>query len=608
MIRRIRERINLALYDSKENALKILAVVHLMVSLSAVGILVFYYGFPHPPEREHFLFQLIQASFGFYIFRYLLKLFYDFHPLRMIRKTWIEATVLGLLFIEGAAYNLFNTLFFDRIFESFGWENFQDTSIILIQLFFFSYLLYDVYKTSRFRPWARLHPALIFLLSIAGLIIIGTGFLMLPEMSNINGGMPLVDALFLSSSTVSCTGLATVDVPTMLTLKGQIVLLILMKVGGLNTIAFGALLFIFARFGLGVRQHEVIEDFVNKQSMQNAGNIFRKTIIWATTIEIIGIIALFFLFEPEGIFSDVKNRLWHATFHGVSAFNNAGLSIIPGGFENPIVSGNYLSHIVMTILIFLGGFGMLYVFDLFEINRLRERMRKPWKGLEFGTKVSLYFTLALLIFGTVVFMFFEYNGVIAGQSTHGKVITSIFHSMTTRNAGFSSISISELSLPVLIIFLFLMFVGASSGSAGGGIRTSTFAVMWASVISTIRGRERTELFKRTIDNSLVLKAYSVTMFFIFGNLVGIFALAFTEATSIEAGNFTLIDLAFEHVSAASTVGLSTGITSNLSEAGKVVITLAMFIGRVGTLTIAYLFIKSSISKKYKYPLGHTMIG
>jgi Trk-type K+ transport system membrane component len=235
-------------------------------------------------------------------------------------------------------------------------------------------------------------------------------------------------------------------------------------------------------------------------------------------------------------------------------------------------------------------------------------MKTPWKTLEFGTKISLYFTLALLVIGGVIFYFAEYNNTLSGKSEFGKIVTALFESMTTRNAGFNTVDTSSLTLPVLIFFLFLMFVGASSGSAGGGIRTSTFAILLASVASTVRGKKNTELFKRTIPNDLVLKAYSILMFFIFGNLVGPFMLSITEIDALEAGTFSFLDLVFEHVSASCTVGLSTGITSELTSGGKTIIILAMFIGRVGTLTLAYLLGKQVLSKHYKYPEGHTMIG
>ena len=275
---------------------------------------------------------------------------------------------------------------------------------------------------------------------------------------------------------------------------------------------------------------------------------------------------------------------------------------------NTEVINNTFIHTVIMILFFLGGFGMIYVFDLFEIRRLRERMKFPWKTIEFGTKVSLYFTLGLLVFGGVIFLIFEWDNTLKGQNLLGKVITSLFESMTTRNAGFNIVDTAAIGMPVMIVFLFLMFIGASSGSAGGGIRTSTFAIMWASLISTIKGKKHTELFKRTISNDVVLKAYAIFLFFIVGNVIGPFILAISEADLLATGKYDFMDLVFEHVSAASTVGLSTGLTSELSVTGKVVLIVAMFIGRVGTLTLAYLVGKKVISTNYKYPSGHTMVG
>ncbi len=205
-------------------------------------------------------------------------------------------------------------------------------------------------------------------------------------------------------------------------------------------------------------------------------------------------------------------------------------------------------------------------------------------------------------------LFFEQEHTLKNTDLTGDLIYSFYESMTTRNAGFNVVDTSAISLPVLIIFLFLMFIGASSGSAGGGIRTSTFAVMCASVVATIQGKKRTALFKRSITNETVMKAYAIFIFFAIGNVIGIFALAITEADLIASGQFNFMDLVFEHVSAASTVGLSTGITPEVSVAGKYVLIMAMFIGRAGTLTIAYLLGTKLISTNYKYPYANTMVG
>lgn len=607
-LREFREKVNLMIYDSKPTVLKILSGANVAVSFTAIAVLIYYYGFELSPETRDFCFGILEISFAFYIFRFLLKLFYDFHPPTFLRQNWFEAIIIFLLLIEGVAYNLFGSMIIEPLFLSLGFEDFGDFSMVFVQLFVFVILLNNLLKDRKFKPWLKIHPGWLFTISIATMTLVGSLLLMLPEMSNIEGGMPFIDSLFLSMSSVSVTGLSTVDIASSLSFKGQVIVLILIKLGGLNTIAFGALMLVVAKFGVGIKYHEVIEDFVNKDSILNAKSMLTKIVVWASAFEIIGIVLLFIGFGDQGVFADEGDRMFQALFHGVSGFNNAGLSILPGGMMHPDIIHNQFVHTVIMVLFFFGGFGMIYVFDLLEVKRLRERIKTPWKTIEFGTKISLYFTLGLLLFGAVIFIIFEWNNTLKDQSVFSSVIIALFESMTTRNAGFNVVDTASLTMPVMIIFLFLMFIGASSGSAGGGIRTSTFAIMWASLISTIKGKPHTELFKRTISNDLVLKAYAIFLFFIIGNVIGPFALAITEADLLASGRFDFMDLVFEHVSAASTVGLSTGITPELSGAGKTILVIAMFIGRVGTLTLAYLVGKKVISKNYKYPSGHTMVG
>lgn len=607
-IRDIRERINLLIYDSKPGVLRTLSFLNVLVSLSAIVVLIYLYGFHITPETEAMCFSILQATFGFYIARFLIKFVYDFNPRNFLRENWFEAIIIGLLLIEGVAYNFFDGMILEPVFKSIGFDKFGTFSTIFVQLYIFIIILNNLFKQRNFKPWMKIHPGWLFTISISLMTLIGGLLLMLPEMSNVEGGLPFTDSLFLSMSSVSVTGLSTVDVANTLTFKGQFVVMILIKLGGLNTIAFGALMLVVAKFGVGIKYHEVIEDFVNRDSILKAKSMLTKIVIWATAFEVVGIILLFIGFGNQGVFQDTGERFFQSVFHGISGFNNAGLSTLEGGLMHPDVINNTFVHTIVLVLFFLGGFGMVYVFDVFELRRVRQRMRTPWKSFEFGTKISLYFTLGLLLLGALVFFAFEWNGTMEGKNSLDMVVTALFESMTTRNAGFSVVETADLSMPVLIIFLFLMFIGASSGSAGGGIRTSTFAIMWAAVLSTIKGKKHTELFKRTISNDLVLKAYAIFIFFVIGNIIGPFILAISEADLLASGKYDFMDLVFEHVSAASTVGLSRGITSELSTVGKFVLIVAMFIGRVGTLTLAYLVGKRVMSKNYKYPSGHTMVG
>lgn len=522
-------------------------------------------------------------------------------------KHWIETLIILYLVIEGISYNFFGVFTIQKIFNITDPEGFEGFANVIIQLFFVIYLLIDILKKRNLRQQFKIHPGLLFMLSIFLIIVIGTGLLMLPEMTQPEYQLSFIDALFVATSSTSVTGLTTVDISTILTFKGQMVILVLIQIGGLNTIAFGALYLLIAKLGIGLKQHAVIEDFVNESSFLDTEKMFTKIVKWAIGIEIIGAIIIYFLLDPIGEFASESSRIYYAIFHSISSFNNAGLSTMPGGLMNPNIMDNYLLQMVVLALLFLGGFGMIYLFDIFGIKHLRNRMRYPWKTLKFDTKTTLITTLILLVAGAVVFFIFENDRALHDKSTLGKIVTTLFSSMTPRSAGLNTVDFSLLSQPVLVFMLFLMFVGASSGSAGGGIRVSTFTVLVSSVLATIRRNPHVELFKRRIDTETVLKAYSILLFYIAGNLIGIFVLLITEQELIESGRFSLMDIIFEHVSAAGTVGLSTGITSYLSTPGKIVIIVAMFIGRCGTLTIAYLFGRQVLSN-YKYPKGHLMIG
>jgi trk system potassium uptake protein TrkH len=262
---------------------------------------------------------------------------------------------------------------------------------------------------------------------------------------------------------------------------------------------------------------------------------------------------------------------------------------------------------VIALLIFVGALGFNSLFNIFTFSHMRERLKSPWKQINFSTKIALYFSLVFVILGTVAFYFIEQGNTLKDQSFVESLITSVFQSVN-RTSGFTSVHYADVGVPFLLLMIVLMFIGASSSSTGGGIKTSTFAILWASTLSTIRGRKRVELFKRTISQVLLKRAFTVLIFFLVGNMICIIALSITEGDILAMQGRGVFDLIFEQVSALGTVGLSTGITSELSSAGKTIVMISMFVGRVGTLTVAFAVSKRLISNKYEYPTGHTMVG
>ena len=601
-----RERANVWLYDSKESVLGTFQWLTLLVNLSALSVLAIYYGYEHDAETSASLFDVVKFSFGFYVLHYLVRVLYHFHPTTFFKETWAEGLVMAVLLVEGVGDLLWGSPPLGQglavLMPSIG-----DFSTFLVQGYLFVAVLMEWMRPGSRLPRVRLHPAVIFILSFVLLIVVGTWLLSMPLMSTVEGGMPLVDAFFTATSATCVTGLMSVDTMTYFTSKGHWVLLFLIQLGGLNFIAFGSFLALASKFGVAVKQHDVIEDFVNSDSLLGSSGTLGKVVAWCLGLEALGAVALMALWSPEVAFNGLGDRIFSSVFHSVSAFNNAGITLFTDGLAHPWVATNWLVHWVITVLMFLGALGMVAMFDLFDLRKLRERMVQPWKTISFPAKIALYFSVILVVLGTVAFAALEWNGTLAGMSGFGKFTTAVFQSVT-RTSGFNTVDIGAVGMPMLFLLLVLMFIGASSSSTGGGIKTSTLAIVLADVWRTVRGGDHVQIFKRTISAVLRSRAYSVLLFFLVGNLVGVFVLTVTESALVTSGASTFFDLAFEHVSAMGTVGLSTGITPLLSSGGKVVLAVAMFVGRVGTLTVAFAVGGRTSHSHFKYPEGHTMVG
>lgn len=594
------------LYDSKERVLGTFQWLTLLVNLSALSVLAIYYGYEHDAETSASLFDVVKFSFGFYVLHYLVRVLYHFHPTTFFKETWAEGMVMAVLLVEGVGDLLWGSPPLGQglavLMPSIG-----DFSTFLVQGYLFVAVLMEWMRPGSRLPRVRLHPAVIFILSFVLLIVVGTWLLSMPLMSTVEGGMPLVDAFFTATSATCVTGLMSVDTMTYFTSKGHWVLLFLIQLGGLNFIAFGSFLALASKFGVAVKQHDVIEDFVNSDSLLGSSGTLGKVVAWCLGLEALGAVALMALWSPEVAFNGLSDRIFSSVFHSVSAFNNAGITLFTDGLAHPWVATNWLVHWVITVLVFLGALGMVAMFDLFDLRKLRERMVQPWKTISFPAKIALYFSVILVVLGTFAFAALEWNGTLAGMSGFGKFTTAVFQSVT-RTSGFNTVDIGAVGMPMLFLLLVLMFIGASSSSTGGGIKTSTLAIVLADVWRTVRGGDHVQIFKRTISAVLRSRAYSVLLFFLVGNLVGVFVLTVTESALVTSGASTFFDLAFEHVSAMGTVGLSTGITPLLSSGGKVVLAVAMFVGRVGTLTVAFAVGGRTSHSHFKYPEGHTMVG
>jgi Trk-type K+ transport system membrane component len=294
--------------------------------------------------------------------------------------------------------------------------------------------------------------------------------------------------------------------------------------------------------------------------------------------------------------------IFQSVFHSVSAFCNAGFSLFTNGMMQDFLYENYILHIVVALIIFMGSLGFPAIRDIFSLRNIQDRLHAPWKQWKLSTRIALYANIALMLFGALVFFAIEYDKTLLEEGFFGKVSFSLFQSMATRSAGFNTIDIAAVSTPVIIFFIFLMFIGASSGSTGGGIKTSTFVLIFLAVITTIRGKKNLELGGRSISFDLLNKAFTVFIFSATYILIGTFFLSIFEP------NIAVLDLVFEEVSAFCTVGLSRGITADLSTPSKIILILSMYVGRIGTLTLAFALASRVETTSYRYPKAHILIG
>jgi len=607
-IQEIRERINVVLYGSKGPMLATLRVVNVLVSAAALVLMVSYYGFPHSSAQAAALVDGIRAAFGFYVAQYFIKLLYDFQPLSYLRRTWFEGTVMTLLLAEGLSDLLTGELLIGRLLASVGIPVVAEIYSVFIQAYFIVVVGLELVRRTNVLPKVRLNPALIFILSFAGIIAIGTGLLMLPEMSHVEGAMPFLDALFTATSATCVTGLVTVDPAVYFTVKGQWVILAMIQLGGINLISFGTLLMLVSRFGIGIKQHDVIEDFYHTETFIGGSGMMRKVLFYVFGIELLAAAGLYLTWSPEVDFSSAGPRWFVSLFHAVSGFNNAGISLFPEGLMAPGVATSFLAQWVLIGVMFAGALGLVPLFDLFDREKLRERMRQPWRQISFSSKIAIYFSLVLVVVGAAFFYLLESRGILRGSSAFGGLTTAVFQSVSARTTGFNTFDFHLVGVPMLLITIVLMTIGGSSSSTAGGIKTSTLAILLADLWRTIRGHEHPQLFKRRLPNLLIARAHGVVLFTLGALIVLFIALSITEQHILAQPGRNVMDLMFEATSAFNTVGLSTGITAQLSDAGKVIIILAMFIGRIGTLTIAFAIGGRLVSNHFKYPEGHTMVG
>lgn len=446
-----------------------------------------------------------------------------------------------------------------------------------------------------------LNPAQLFTTSFLLIIAIGTFLLLLPAASH--EGLSFVDALFTATSAVCVTGLIVVDTGTYFTQFGQITIMVLFQVGGLGILTFASYFSYFFKGGATYENQLALNDMTSSNKLGEVFSTLKYIILIAFSIELVSGLLIYSSLE-RGLFQSQYDQVFFAVFHAISAFCNAGFSTLSSSLYEAGFQHNYFLHLVIIASFVLGGLGFPIVSNL--ISYLKYRVKKlfsfgkhklgfrPWV-LNLNSRINLITTFTISALAFLAFFVLEYHNTLAEHHGFGKVVTALFGATTPRTAGFNSIDSAAMLLPTTLLVILLMWIGASPASTGGGIKTSTFAIAALNILSLAKGKTRIEVFRREIAAISVQRAFAIIALslLVIGTSIVLISIFDQEQA--------LLDIAFECVSAYSTVGLSLGITAALSPLSKLVLIVTMFVGRVSMLTVIIALFRKVKHKNYRYP-------
>ncbi|MCR8667134.1 potassium transporter [Aestuariibaculum sp. M13] len=470
----------------------------------------------------------------------------------------------------------------------------------LIAYFFLRLLIlvrhiYDVY----------FNPAIVFVGSFIILALSGAFLLLMPSATQ--DGITFTNALFTATSAVCVTGLAVVDTSLDFTIVGQTIILVLIQLGGIGILTFTSFFAFFFRGSSSFKEGLNTRDFIAQEGLHDVFKAALHVVVFTLSLEIIG---AFFIYYSILDVSTITNKFFFSVFHSISAFCNAGFSIFSSGLFDQSIRFNYAFQWVIMVLIVFGGLGhnivfnfvqyiKTYVLELFSKKRIHKRI----PVITLNTKIVIYTTFILLIGGAGFLFISEFNNTLLNHtSAFGKFTNVAFGSVTPRTAGFNVIDYSSMTVPSLLLVIFLMWIGASPASTGGGIKTSTFAIATLNIIAIARGKSRIELFGRRLTAETTLRAFAILCISLIVIGIAIMALLIFEPK-----NTPLLTVAFECFSAYSTVGLSLNFTPTLSEPSKYVIIIVMFVGRIGMLNLMIGLLRQLNHQFYEYPKENILI-
>lgn len=569
-------------------------------SFLALGLMVFEAGFYNELLYRSEVIYFYDFSFILTIFNIVYYYFYKKNT--STRKLWPLEVLIALLVL---LYYIarFEYLFLDSRNFRFVGQRLLYPLILLCFIRDFSSLQINFKRTF-------INPAQLFILSFILIILGGAALLLMPN-ATVNGISPL-DALFTSTSAVCVTGLVTLDVSKEFTILGKIIIMSLIQIGGLGIMTFASYFSYFFRGGSSYENQIALGEMTKSDKLGDVFNTLKRILVITLTVEVIGAILIYISLDLQLLGNSVNRGIFFSVFHSVSAFCNAGFSTLSAGLGQPGYEYNYFLHTVIALLLIFGGLGFPIVYNVYKYIRhlirtvflgkiLNEKyVYTPWV-LNLSSRIILITTGILLIFGTAMAYLLEKDSAFRNHGYFGTLVESFFLSATTRTAGFNTLDMASLGLPVVLVCILLMWIGASPASTGGGIKTTTFAIATLNILSLGRGKSRTEIFRREISDHTVKRAFAILGLSLIVISTAVFLLILTEKDK------NIIALVFEVVSAYSTVGLSLNLTPELSAAGKMIIICVMFIGRVSMFSLLLAIMKKEKYFNYRYPKEEILI-
>lgn len=571
-------------------------IVVWFLDLGLLAFLIFDFGFENFKDfRQYKLIVLPSLLFALIAFN-----FYKYNRFRkdpdVNKSSRINLFILLLLIVLEVIMILAN-------YETSVVETFFNARYVIeygLLFYFFirlTFLLRKVYSI-------YFNPAILFVGSFAIIALAGTFLLMLPSATT--AGISFTDALFTATSATAVTGLIVVDTAKDFTPFGQTIIMILFQIGGLGMLTFTSFFAYFFKSGASFKESLYMKDILGHDKLNSVMKTVMQIVVFSLILEGIG---AFFIYHSLAHIDSFKSRGFFAIFHAISAYCNAGFSLASNGlYDNGLRFNYYMQWVIMGLIVF-GGLGyhiaynVIQYFKKLAINIFRKDDRVfISRVINLNTKIVLYTTIILIAAGTIFFLFSEQQtNLLQHKTAFGKFTTAMFSSVTSRTAGFNTVDMTDFTIPGILFMIFLMWIGASPASTGGGIKTTTFALATLNIFAIARDKKYIEIGTRRIAVEAVHRAFAIISISLASIGTGILLLLIFNP------EFSLIQIAFEVFSAFSTVGLSMGITSQLSEYSKYVIIFLMFFGRIGLLNLMIGLLKSVGKTDYVYPEENILI-